>query len=143
MDEASARFHEHEGTDEDGMVIALTETVVWVVALDDLLVKSDPGYGSRKAQEPNAAVLLGLHLVRNLGVHQVAVVHETVAGTRYPRRYPRSYRSVTWRQTSELPQPDRGYERPHLELAYDEHLAGRQVWPTIDAAQLFLREALV
>lgn len=134
--EASARFDEHEGTDEDGMFVALTETVVWVAALDELL-ETDDAYQVRKAADVEAAgVMAGIRWVRNRGVHQVAAVHHVVEGRSYPMRYPKRFASVMWRPSEEVPKGRSDLGRSE----YDELLAGRQVWPTIAAARQFLTD---
>lgn len=142
LTEASERFDAVEVVDEEAMAVAITEAAMWATVLDDLLVAGAPTYAAYKRDDADAGVLAGLRWARHRGVHQAITVHHTTEGRRFPMRFPVRFYSVLWRPRAELPEPDSRHRDSRLEVAYDAHLAGEQVWVTLRAARFFLERSL-
>jgi hypothetical protein len=129
------------------------ETLVWLIALEDLLVAACNSAGLNYWQQRNAdsdgAVLPGIRYVRNAAVHGELVVTITVVnpgavlgaaalGTFAPGQGP----SAHWQPRALLRHAPK--TTPHLaqqQASYDSHIAGRAVTPPLELAFDFLRDA--
>jgi hypothetical protein len=129
------------------------ETLVWLIALEDLLVAACNHAGLNYWQHRNAdsdgAVLPGIRYARNAAVHGELVVAITVVnpgavlgaaplGTFALGQGP----SAHWQPRALLKHAP--MTTPHLaqqEASYDSHIAGRSVTPPLKLAFDFLRDA--
>lgn len=151
LDGAIARLRDTDARRDDvPAYVALGEALHWVFAIDDTLAGSthpdrQDYFRDRNQSEPGK-VVAGMAYVRNLAVHQLAVVGH-FHGTVYPSDdlfptedlYP-SAGVLTWRPFDELPGPDKpeGHAR---DAHYRELLAGHPVIDGLEAARRYLASA--
>ncbi len=134
--QAIDRFNTADGAnDQDAALIALTEAITWVAALDEWFRRQDVIYQPRRDAALSGQLVRAMCWARNRGLHQLAELHEVSPGRRYPKRFPLRYRELVWRDRSKLPagNPDAKGER-----YYDQHLAGQMVRVTLPTALAFL-----
>lgn len=134
----------------DGVFAPLGETLVWLVALDDLLAAADRSYRSQRDADPDGAALPGLRYARNAVVHGELVVATTYAkpgailgtaalGTFALGEGP----STRWISRTSIPHaPKPSKHLPTHERSYDRHVAGRDVCAPLGTALDFLRDAI-
>ena len=118
----------------DGIYCASVEAAMWASAADDWWGEHVSAYAEERWEAPDG-LLKGLRWARHRGVHQVVGVHR-MEGPTLPRSlpFPLGF-SVTW--LPRLAVSDTGRSQPPLEVAYDEHLAGRDVGETLRAVYRF------
>ncbi len=130
--------------------VALGEALHWVFAVDDTLAgRKQPDrkkYFEARNNSQLGKVVAGMAYVRNLAVHQLAVVGG-FHGAVYPSHdlYPRDdlYPSagvLTWRPFDDLPVPDEP-EKNERDDHYRRLLAGKPVLDGLEAARRYLARA--
>jgi len=118
-------------SDRDHIFAAATEAAMWIVALDKYLEEHDPDYVTRRDSDPDGHIVRGLRLARNCAVHDLVAVHKAVhtAETSTPPAL-----VAVWKPL----EPPRKQE-DNL-AAYEEHVCGKSVDQTLQAAWSFLWE---
>lgn len=116
------------------------EFLMWARGLDDWCKGGEgrvglPGY--RESRESEIGLLEGARYVTNHALHQLADLTQLLGGFNFPFSFPFRFDKVAeiqWMHASHLPPSEeelndtqRRYRRQ-----YEEHLAGREVRPTID-----------
>jgi hypothetical protein len=125
----------------------LGESLVWMIALDDLLKKHGSQasrYQARRDKDPKGDVLLGVRRARNLVVHGLEVVDiaSQVRGSELGR-WPLGTGAlgvgthIRWAMASSLP-PATKYD-VRTDPVYRRLMEGRPVAPTLTNALDFLR----
>lgn len=123
--------------------VPLGEALMWVCSLDEMLSSAGGiGYTQTRDADPDGCVIRGLRYARNQQVHGVVVATVfhggAVPGLMVPGRaapgQPPTYR---WISRNQLPPP--GKPQGQLEPAYDQHLDGREVLVTLNAALGYAR----
>jgi hypothetical protein len=125
--------------------VAATEALHWACALDEQLQKEDPGHGSRRDQDQDGRVLIGLRHVRDRAMHQVIIGTAEDNRTFYkPRRGLLHIASSApvWAPTGTLPKADKRHHWPNREAAYEEHVAERGAWMPLFEVLRFLTKEL-
>jgi hypothetical protein len=127
----------------------LGETLVWLVAIDDLLHAADSNYRTRRDADPDGAGLPGLRLARNAVVHGVMVTSATYDKpggglaaaplATFALGEGPSTRWVARASIAHTPKP--GKHVPSQERSYDTHIAGHDVLSPLTLALGFLRDA--
>lgn len=126
--------------------VAATEALHWICSLDEQLEKESTGYKSRRNQNTDGRVLLGLRHVRDRAMHQVVICTAQDARSFFnPARggvvhiassYP------IWTPTEMLPQAEERHRSEKREKAYAEHIAEHKAWLPIFMALEFLTREL-
>jgi hypothetical protein len=130
----------------DTVFAPLGETLVWLVALDDLLL-GVPMYEARRDNDPNGKLLPGLRLARNVivrGVPVFGVVRRprTEAATDGPIVFGKTGLggdrfACAWAHRSGFPNGIR--RRPAQESSYDANVMGRPLLEPLDRAMTFVK----
>jgi hypothetical protein len=134
----------------EGTFGPLGETLVWLVAIDDLLASCEGTYRARRDADPDGAALPGIRYARNAVVHGEMVSSTTYAkpgavlgaaalGTFALGEGP----STRWLDRASIAHTPKSTK--HLapqEQSYDSHLAGRDVHEPVRAAAAFLTDAV-
>jgi len=152
-DAALARVHAsltQPGSDwSTDLVAPLSESLVWLVSLEDLLADAVGTYWGQHADDPDGAVMGGVRYARNAVVHGDLVLAATYVspgavlgaaplGTFALGAGPH----VAWAARSEINHTP--IATPHLsaqEQSYDAKIAGRDVLPPLQNALAFLLAA--
>jgi hypothetical protein len=134
---------------------SLGEVLMWLIALEDLLVGADGEYRSKRDADPDGAVLPGIRYARNAVVHGAEVTSTVyssggsmfgaaVFGAAYFGEGP----STGWSGRSSIGytppkprSPQQGALVRQQEQSYDDEIAGQAVTPPLDRALAFLRTA--
>lgn len=121
----------------------LGEALMWLCSLDEMLeAAGGNGYVQARNADAEGCTIRGLRYARNQQVHGVvvatvfhggAVPGRMVPGQAAPGQPP-TYR---WLPRQQLPPP--GQPQGRLEPAYDQHVAGREVLITLQAALGYAR----
>jgi hypothetical protein len=135
----------------DNVFPSLGETLVWLVAIDDLLSSADSKYRARRDADPDGAGLPGIRFARNAVVHGEMVTATTYAkpgavlgaaplGTFALGEGP----STRWVARASIAHtPKRTKYLSAQEQSYDVHVAGRDVLSPLSLALAFLRRCSV
>ncbi len=128
--------------------VALGEALHWIYAMDDHFAtqSGNKKYYEERDNSQLGKVVAGMAYVRNLAVHQLAVVGR-FQGAVYPSHdlYPRDdlYPSagvLTWRPFHGLPRPLRR-EKYGRDAHYQQLLAGQPVLGGLETARRYLADA--
>ena len=126
----------HNQADTTRFTIAVTESIVWAAAVDELLWKHQPYLTYREVSQ-GGRHLEGLRWARNLGVHECIAAHGADLGYGYPIRHPEPNQfEARWLPRTELRVSESGSQRN--QMAYDEHIAGEDVRLSLWAVEDFL-----
>jgi hypothetical protein len=131
----------------DDTFASLGEVLMWLIALEDLVVSVDGQYWTKRNADVDGAVLPGIRYARNAVVHGQSVtttVHThggamlgaAMLGTFALGEGP----STRWSNRSSIgftPSKD----VPQQEQSYDSQIAGQPVLPPLERALAFLRFA--
>jgi len=121
--------------DEDATVVALTEALMWLDALNDWFTKTSPGW--RAATK--GSIVEGAVYARNRAVHDLAVVlrlgrpHEP-----YTDYLIDSYIPLNWKTFDEIDRPPPKHVKVDQGIAYERHLGGQPVMDTINTVDQVL-----
>lgn len=125
------------------------ETLIWLVAIDDLLLGADRTYEQKRDADPDGEVLNGIRYARNAVVHGEYVIETAIAKpaaawatAAYATATYAQSPSIRWLSRSAIgftPRPTT--HLPEQESAYDTELAGNHVMPSLLRALAFLRDA--
>jgi hypothetical protein len=126
--------------------VAATEALHWICALDEQLEKGSPGYKSRRNQDTDGSVLLGLRHVRDRAMHQVVIcTAQDVRSFFDPPPGGVVYIASSfpiWTPAEMLPQAEGRYRSKGREKAYAEQIAERAASKPIFQALGFLTREL-
>lgn len=124
------------------------ETLMWLVALEDLLVSADGQYWAKRSGDADGAVLPGIRYARNAVVHGETVVTTinvsggAMLGAAMLPFMLGAGPSTTWSARASIgftPDP-----HPYVagqEQSYDGEVAGQDVHAPLERALAFLRDA--
>ncbi|KIH97629.1 hypothetical protein LP52_18155 [Streptomonospora alba] len=122
----------HDGTDV-GALVPVTEALWWAISVDEEYRKEYADwYKSRRDQDRDGRLMLGVRYARNRCGHQRAIAINRHNGMAWPAHWPSRWGAVTWKQ--ELPPADNPNQE-HGKDVYWEHLAGRDVGNTLVAVE--------
>jgi hypothetical protein len=129
----------------------LGETLMWIVALEDLVISHCGGYVQQRDADADGTILPGIRYARNAMVHGELVVSTVFAsggamlgaamlGTFALGEGP----SVRWNARSSIgftPRSANSRRVIQQERSYDNEMVGRDVVPLLSAALNFLQHA--
>jgi hypothetical protein len=121
--------------DEEATVIALTEALMWLDALNELFANTSSSW----VAATKGSIVEGAIYARDRGVHDLAVLlrlgrsHEP-----YTDYYIDSYTALNWKTFDEIERPPPQHVKLARGIAYEQHLAGRPVMDKIDEIDQFL-----
>ncbi|MDO8531934.1 MAG: hypothetical protein Q7T26_07175 [Dehalococcoidia bacterium] len=122
--------------DTSDTFIALFETLNWVVSVDDWIKHmSDSGREwYTNFGEQRGLIVPALRYVRARVHHQWAhALYLDPEGAEFPIVFPTGFHEWCWRDSKELPSPDKGHEYARGEMAYDSLLAHKAARHTLQA----------
>lgn len=123
VDSAYRRFQvAYKQRNSADLSIATFDVLNWMVCIDDRLKKTRTSQWFGRSS--NGALILGLRCARNRVHHQWADAFRYQDGAAFPIRFPTGFHEWVWRELSELPKPQKKYERPKQDAAYRERLEG-------------------
>src|SRR5690606_14120763 len=88
------------------------------------------------ARDEDGPCVVGVTLARNAALHKLVEVASMGQARSYPRAYPRRYQSWRWLPAGDLSRHLR--HQAENELAYESHLAGREVETTLSRIRRFM-----
>jgi hypothetical protein len=136
-------------TDYDELFGPIVETLIWLVAIDDLLLGADSTYQEKRDADPDGVVLNAIRYAHNAVLHGDFVI-ETVVAKPPATWATTAYATATYAQDPSirwLSRPAIGFtprpttHLPDQESAYDTELAAHHVLPSLVRALAFLRDA--
>jgi hypothetical protein len=121
--------------DEDATMVALTEALMWLDALNEWFTKTSPAW----VAATKGSVVEGAIYARHRAVHDLAVLlrlgRENEPYTAY---YIGSYTALNWKTFDEIDRPPPEHVKLGHGIAYERHLGGKPVMDTISQIDQFL-----
>ena len=102
-------------------------TILWACALDECYKKTYINYENIRNNDNKSEVVAGIRYARNRAIHQFTQLLYISEGATFPARFPIPFFEIKWKQVSELPKPDKGYQNKALEDCYVQHLENKPV----------------
>lgn len=120
----------------DPALKTVSHALLWACALMEFH-KNTPGYENFRDADPVHEVVASIRYARNRALHQFTQLLKITSGGALPALLPAPFFEIEWRQLSELPPPDAGFESPQLAMAYEKRLQDCPVRCTFEALEGF------
>lgn len=126
--------------DEGDSFIAISEVLIWVMALDERFAKVDGRYAASRRGDEFGRAIPGMRHAWNLLKHAdlTGLVRLSDHGTAWPIQWPATWFELLWKPLEALPRMPERQRSPSQEAAYREHLAGHPVRLTLGGAIAFI-----
>jgi hypothetical protein len=134
--QARVRFQQHDSEAvAETVFVPLSEAMWWAVSVHEGFIEVGGQDYQKMRDEPGGRLLRGAKFARNRLGHQRALAVERVEGQMWPVTWPMRWFEFVWRPAAELPPPDQ--LRPAELACYENYLAGKPAWQTLDSCAVW------
>ncbi len=139
LERAAARLEQsRRSRNECDSFVAVSEALLWVMALDDRL-KGDGRYTSSRAKDDGGRAIKGMRHAWNLLKHTdlERLIDLSDHGAAWPMQWPATWFELRWKAIADLPTLKTGKGQAAV---YESDVAGRPVRLTLGRAIAFVRQ---